>query len=118
MPQLVPQFLKHVREGADQARIVGDDEVLQVVLGGAGGRSGATARPGQLLPTELQEKLSLTAEQKEKIAKLQQEAETKLKEVLTDEQKKKLEEIKKEAESNPGRPGGLSPRRPGAPKDK
>lgn len=54
------------------------------------------AAPGQLLPPELQERLGLTAEQKEKIANLQKEAETKLRDVLTDEQKKKLDELKEQ----------------------
>jgi Spy/CpxP family protein refolding chaperone len=65
------------------------------------------AAPGQLLPPELQERLGLTAEQKEKIAKLQQETEAKLRDVLTDEQKKKLDELKERGRPRPGqrRPG-------------
>jgi C-terminal processing protease CtpA/Prc len=51
--------------------------------------------PGDILPTELQGQLKLTAEQKEKLAKLQKETEAKLMELLTEEQKKQLEQLKK-----------------------
>jgi Spy/CpxP family protein refolding chaperone len=57
------------------------------------------ARP-DLNSREVQEKLGLTAEQKEKLEKLQKEFESKSNEVLTEEQKKKLEELKKQ----PARP--------------
>lgn len=57
--------------------------------------------PGDILPAELQGRLRLTDEQKEKLAKLQKETEAKLMELLTDEQKKQLEEIKKSTTAIP-----------------
>jgi hypothetical protein len=50
---------------------------------------------GQMLPPRLQERLGLTPEQREKVAKLQNEMETKLKEILNDEQNRKLDELKR-----------------------
>jgi len=50
---------------------------------------------GHILPPPLQDRLGLTPEQKEKVAKLQKDTEAKLKEILNDEQNKKLEELKK-----------------------
>jgi Spy/CpxP family protein refolding chaperone len=60
--------------------------------------------PGYVLPPPVQEMLKLTPEQKEKISKLQKEAEDKMMEVLTDEQKKQLEEMKKRAGGGPRPP--------------
>jgi Spy/CpxP family protein refolding chaperone len=65
--------------------------------------------PGQILPPHLQQLLKLTPEQKEKLAKLQKEAEGKVMELLTDEQKKQLEEMKKRLG-----PGGFPPPPPPA----
>ncbi len=66
--------------------------------GGAGGFGGAARvqTPKELTSTEVQDKLNLTKEQKDKIAKLKKEFEEQTQSVLTDEQKKKFEEIKKE----------------------
>jgi hypothetical protein len=50
---------------------------------------------GQLLAGPLQERLGLTQEQKEKVAKLQKDTESKLKEILNDEQNKRLDELNK-----------------------
>jgi hypothetical protein len=50
---------------------------------------------GQILPPPFQERLGLTPEQREKIARLQKETEAKLKEILNDEQNKKLDDLKK-----------------------
>ena len=50
---------------------------------------------GQLLPPPIQERLGLTPEQREKVAKLQQEMEAKLRNILTEEQNHKFEELKK-----------------------
>lgn len=57
---------------------------------------------------DVQQKLELTKEQKEKLADIQKEAEKKALEVLTQEQKKKYEELKKEQPRSPfgRRPGG------------
>lgn len=71
---------------------------------GSFGRGGARRGPGQVLPSEIQQELKLTDEQKEKVAKLQKELEAKIMEVLTEEQKKKLDELKKQGAS--GRPSG------------
>lgn len=51
--------------------------------------------PGQILAGHFQQMLKLTPEQKEKIDKVQKEAEAKIKEVLTEEQKKQLEDLRK-----------------------
>jgi Spy/CpxP family protein refolding chaperone len=67
--------------------------------------------PGHILPVPLQETLSLSPEQKAKIAKLQKEAEEKVIEVLDEEQKKKLDEIKKRLEPPAPPPLPERPRR-------
>ncbi len=51
--------------------------------------------PVMVIPGPLQQMLKVTPEQKEKLDKIQKEAEGKVMEVLTDEQKKQLEELKK-----------------------
>jgi hypothetical protein len=58
---------------------------------------------GHILPPPLQDRLGLTPEQKEKVAKLQRDSEAKLKEILNDEQNKRLDELKKGA-TPPERP--------------
>jgi Spy/CpxP family protein refolding chaperone len=60
------------------------------------GQPGEPRRPGPglLLPPPVQEQLQLSDEQKEKLARLQKEVDSKLGEILTEEQKKKLEEIR------------------------
>lgn len=57
--------------------------------------------PGEILPGTVQGQLKLTAEQKDKLAKLQKDTEAKLMELLTDEQKKQLEDLKKNARALP-----------------
>jgi Spy/CpxP family protein refolding chaperone len=76
--------------------------------GGPGGRRPQEI-PGKLLSSSVQEKLNLTAEQKEKLAKMQKDFETKALEMLTDEQKKKLEDLKKEATQQGPRPPRPNP---------
>lgn len=81
-------------------------------------RSAATTRPGgpaasggAFLPPALQERLNLTAEQKEKLNQLQKDFETKALKVLTDEQRQKYEQFKKgrsRQQEQPRRPQGLS----------
>src|SRR5262249_53877345 len=67
--------------------------------GGGGGRPGAGGRggpggfggppqPGQILPSFLQERLNLTADQKKQVEELQKDVDGKLGKVLSDEQKK------------------------------
>jgi hypothetical protein len=58
---------------------------------------------GHILPPPLQERLGLTPEQREKVAKLQKDTEAKLKEILNDEQNKRLDDLKK-ASVPPERP--------------
>jgi Spy/CpxP family protein refolding chaperone len=70
--------------------------------GGAGGFGRAAQGPKELSSPDVQQKLNLTAEQKEKLEKLKKEFEEKSLGVLTDEQKKKFEEIKKEQPRGPG----------------
>ncbi len=69
--------------------------------------------PGQVVPPHIQEMLKLTPEQKEKLEKIQKEAEGKVMDVLTDEQKKQVEEMKKRFEDlrkrPPAPPGGPPP---------
>lgn len=73
--------------------------------GGFPGGAFTPPPPGQILPTFLQERLKLTAEQKKQLAELQKEVDTKLATILTAEQKKLLQ-----------RPGGFGPGGPGGQK--
>lgn len=59
--------------------------------------------PGQILPPPLQERLGLTEEQRDKLAKLQKETEARLREILNEEQNRKLEEFKKGPGDRPRR---------------
>jgi len=59
--------------------------------------------PGGIFSAEVQERLGLSAEQKEKLDKIKKELDAKTQEVLTDEQKKKLEELRGERPRGPGR---------------
>jgi outer membrane protein assembly factor BamB len=72
---------------------------------GGPGRFGGFPQPGQLLPSFLQDRLKLTAEQKEQIAALQKEVDAKLAAILTDEQKKQLKDMR--GGFRPGGPGGF-----------
>src|SRR5262249_43670765 len=58
-------------------------------------------RPGELVPSFLQNALRLTGEQKKRIEELQKDSEAKLDEILNDEQKQKLKELRE----NPSRRG-------------
>jgi len=89
----------------------------------AAAKTGTPARPAvaaaggvnQLLLPQVQERLGLTAEQKEKLAKLQQELETKLRGVLTEEQWKRFQEMNKRRPQPQEQPRQPQPRRqPGA----
>src|SRR5262245_43755584 len=74
--------------------------------GGGPGGFGGPPRPGQILPTFLQERLELTAEQKKQLEELQKDVDGKVAKVLTDEQNKQF----KEPPQGPGpggRPGGF-----------
>jgi EF hand len=79
--------------------------------GGPGGRGpGGPPQPGQILPSFLQERLNLTAEQKKQLEALQKDVDTRLAKILTAEQKKQLKEMR-----GPGGPGGPGGRGPGGP---
>jgi hypothetical protein len=59
-------------------------------------------KPGQVLPTFVQERLNLSAEQKKQLEEVQKEVDARLDKILTAEQKKQLAEVR-----NPfGGPGG------------
>ena len=64
--------------------------------GGPGDRPGFRPPPGPMvLPPEIQQRLKLSEEQRDKLAKLQKELEEKINGILTEEQKKQYEEMKK-----------------------
>jgi outer membrane protein assembly factor BamB len=74
--------------------------------GGPGGFGGAP-QPGQVMPSFLQERLNLTAEQKKQLEELQKEVDGKLGKILADEQQKQLKETRPGA--GRGGPGGRGP---------
>ena len=100
---------KEAQEKATEARKVREGYLSQVVAlltdeqkrafaptAGQERRPGAAApAAGQLLPPALQERLGLTAEQKEKLNQLQKDFEAKALQVLTEEQRQKYEQFKK-----------------------
>src|SRR5580658_9096862 len=63
-------------------------------------------KPGQVLPTIVQERLNLTAEQKKQLAEVQKEVDAKLEKILTAEQKKQLAEVARNPFGGPGGFGG------------
>ncbi len=89
--------------------------------GGPGGRGGfrAAPQPGQILPPMLQDRLRLSADQKNQVADLQKEVDAKLGKILTDEQSKQLDQMRQGfgrggRSGGPGdRPGGRGPGGPG-----
>jgi Spy/CpxP family protein refolding chaperone len=127
--------LKQIQEKAEEARKVRkayEAKVLDVLTaeqkktfeqqstGGARrpavpGSAGAS----QLLPPALQERLNLTAEQKEKLKQLQKEFESKALQVLTQEQRKQYEEFLKRRTRQPDspRPRSSTPRLDGSAED-
>ena len=78
---------------------------------------GGPPRPGQILPPFLQERLSLTADQKKQLEELQKEVDAKLAKILTDEQKQQLKEMRERGPGGGppgfGPPGGGRPGQPG-----
>jgi outer membrane protein assembly factor BamB len=86
--------LKEMREGGGRG-------------GRASGRFGGLPQPGQILPSSLQERLNLTAEQKKQQEDLQKDVDGKLEKFLTDEQKKQLKEMRERVgRGGPGAFGG------------
>jgi hypothetical protein len=71
--------------------------------GPGGGGPGGPPKPGQLVPTFLQDGLKLTAEQKTQLAELQKDIDGKLDKTLTAEQHKQF----KEPQGAPPQPGQL-----------
>ena len=68
-----------------------------------------------MLPTFLQERLSLSEEQKKKVVALQKEVDTKLEKILTKEQREQLKSLRERGPGGPG-PGGFGgPGGPGGP---
>jgi hypothetical protein len=80
--------------------------------GGPGGRDGfGPPRPGQLLPSFVQDQLELTDKQKKELEALQKHVDERLGKILTAEQKKQLEEMRPGpgGRGGPGGPGGDGP---------
>jgi hypothetical protein len=69
------------------------------------GGVGGPPRPGQVLPTFLQDRLKLTAKQKKQLEELQKEVDGKLGKILTEDQKKQLKSLRQ----GPGRGGPPMP---------
>jgi len=80
--------------------------------GGPGGPSGPSGpmmgmpRPGEVLPGMIQQRLKLTAEQKEHLKVLQTEVDARLDKILTGEQKAALKEMRDRGPGGFGPPGG------------
>jgi hypothetical protein len=87
---------------------------------GRGGPPGGPPRPGQVLPSFVQERLNLTADQKRQVRELQDYVDGKLAKILTAEQKKQLKEMRPPGmgrggpgQGGPGGPGQGGPGGPG-----
>jgi Spy/CpxP family protein refolding chaperone len=124
--------LKQIQEKAEEAgkvRKAYEAKVLEVLTAeqkktfeqqatGAARRRAVPASAGasQLLPPALQERLNLTAQQKEKLNQLQKEFESKAIQVLTEEQRKQYEEFLKRRTRQPDspRPRSSTPRLDGS----
>lgn len=79
---------------------------------GVPGSFGGFPQPGQIMPAFLQERLKLTAEQKQEFEQLQKEVDAKIEKILTDDQKKQLKELRERGPGGFG-PGGFGPGGPG-----
>jgi EF hand len=77
--------------------------------GGPGGPMMGRSRPGEVLSSMLQQRLSLTAEQKTQVEALQKEVDSRLEKILTDEQKTLLRELRDRGPGGFGPPGGGRP---------
>ena len=73
--------------------------------GGPGGPMMGRSRPGEILPTMLQERLGLSAEQKTELEALQKEVDSRLEKILNEEQRTRLKAMR---DRGPG-PGGFGP---------
>jgi hypothetical protein len=72
--------------------------------GGPGGFMMMPPRPGEILPTMVQQRLRLSPEQKAQLASIQKEVDEKLEKILNEDQKKQLQEMRQRG------PGGFGPR--------
>jgi hypothetical protein len=87
---------------------------LKAIRQGAGPFGpGGPGDVGRILPSSVQEKLKLTAEQKKRIAGLQKDAEGKVNTLLKDEQKKRLKGLQDLMKAFAGGPPGFGPGGPG-----
>jgi hypothetical protein len=79
------------------AAILNDNQKKQLAEVKRSRPGGAAARPAavNLLRADVQKKLNVTPEQKQRMQKLQEDLQKALQAVLTDEQKKQYEEMKK-----------------------
>jgi outer membrane protein assembly factor BamB len=80
--------------------------------GGPGGGAFGPPQPGQILPPFLQDRLSLTDDQKKQVKELQKDVDDQLSKLLTDEQQKTLKEPPDEDAPRPRRrpqPGTILP---------
>ncbi len=81
------------------------------MMGGpGGGRMFAMPKPGEVMPSFLQDMLQLTEAQKKELATLQKETDEKLEKLLNEDQRKQLKEMRDNANrggfGGPGGPGG------------
>lgn len=97
------------RPGKDKERPGGDRPGKDKERPDVGKGPGTRILPKILMMPGMAEALGLSAEQKEKLAKIRKEADEKMMDVLTPEQKKQLEEMR----GRFGRPGGGPGGRPG-----
>jgi Spy/CpxP family protein refolding chaperone len=72
--------------------------------GGGPGRGPRPPQPGQVLSPRMQEQLSLTADQKARIAALQKEVDAKISKILTADQKAQLKEMLSQGGDRPPPP--------------
>jgi Spy/CpxP family protein refolding chaperone len=72
-------------------------------------------QPGQILPAMVQERLSLSADQKSQLQELQKEVDAKMSKILTSDQQKQLKDIQTDvgASGRGGRRRGGPPEDPG-----
>jgi hypothetical protein len=77
--------------------------------GGGPGAPMGRFRPGEILPTFIQERLGLSAEQKTQLEVLQKDVDSRLEKILNDEQRAGLKEIRDRGPGGFGPPGGGRP---------
>jgi len=94
----------HFVRGAGILLVLGCVAVAQPPAGPPGGRF-ELPKPGDVLPTGVQQRLKLTADQKKDLAAFQKDVDAKLEKILTAEQKKSLQEMR----DRPFGPGGGPP---------